>query len=84
MNEELEFKLPIYYLHDKSDLIKTLKIDLEMDTTQNSIYEYLFEKKSGLFSVEASLTIIIENSPSSAETSELIFSKSLKTDCQSL
>lgn len=52
MNEELEFKLPIYYLHDKSDLIKTLKIDLEMDTTQNSIYEYLFEKKSGLFSKE--------------------------------
>ncbi len=38
----------------------------------------------GLFSVDVSLTIITENSPSNVEISKLIFSRSLKTDCQSL
>ena len=36
------------------------------------------------FSVDPSLTIITENSPSRIAHSELIFSINLKTDCQSL
>ena len=39
---------------------------------------------SDLFSVEASLTIITDASCSRPVISESIFSKSLKTDCQSL
>ncbi|SVD70776.1 uncharacterized protein METZ01_LOCUS423630 [marine metagenome] len=45
---------------------------------------FKFKFISGLDSVDASFTIIAENSCSRPEISELMFSKSLKTDCQSL
>ena len=41
-------------------------------------------KNSDLLSVEASFTIITENSKSNVKISLLIFSRSLETDCQSL
>ena len=43
-----------------------------------------FNTFSGLFSVEASFTINTENSYDRFDIAELILSKSLKTDCQSL
>ena len=50
MNDEILFKLPIYYLEDKSTLNDNLKIDLEINIPQDSIYKYLFGNNNRIFS----------------------------------
>ena len=76
---------------------EVLKLDSEFSviivndaSTENKpefLIDFNFSKSvesSGLASMDASLTIITEKSPSNVETITLIFSKSLKTDFQSL
>ena len=45
-NDNLDFNIPIYFIKDKIKLNNTLKEDLEINDTSNSIYYKLFKPKN--------------------------------------